>query len=1396
MKPEWCWWELVVLARKLCTVVLINSSQAIDTVQTGLMGADGTAAANIMVLMAVSIAAQTYAKPYVDVVTDRAELAMQFGIMLIALIGISDFSTEADPADAQLEEYRAGFGFAKSVYIFIGATVAIIACKVALRTVSALRRNFRVPRFFEGTKGLPPEMFATLVIQEAEAVDEWFHRQHSIEQAGCITKVYLPHKPRLSEQDAIIRRLIRKRGVYTVTVDADNCVVSVQHDSQCSIPQLIVVVGSIIPQTCLHETKEHAGRSWSVYNVLLTVSVVMLSIHLSLAMVCGYVRDVPLNCQDLLSTNSTVIDFPQFLPARRLHDHSGKTTKVTANECNKAVRAALEHRHSIYIRPLPEQINFAVTCAQVGERNCDDVASCRFEPFSEFTIPFGRGLLDGCNHFQSCREGNLICGLCSGFGSKFSLCSALLSVGLIFVSLARTSPYAMGHCLTSWPHILGHLSVIAAAAICTFEGDYSAAAALPILFCVSERILYSTHQRATVAIDAAIVRLVQCTPVDPAIGYQPTRRVTIEGHADVDALRKMIRLQSNGIHTGKLSGWFGRCGACWAAATTTLAGCMITFALTQADSQTMLQRAAVVLTTACPRVIFASKSASFMCCVALSARRGFLSESRVQDLKSMKASLSIVEPPHFHEADFAMQLSKTHKHAVALNVGISTLGNVVTLAGLMSFSMPWTAAIFDLIAAILVSLNCTRIMETFRWVPSCSKCHRHSSRLELSAEDCCDDKYAISSTDVKSVLQCVRYLQQDLDPAGQTLADQATVFLHRSDFTKLATHRLQSTDAEFDFAPLKQQFQDIKLARATDQTSYWRRCRHLYTCRRVQVVDTREPEPETETQPETELEPSIVKKPCRRPSKLLQLVAVSVFAYCVGLLCYTLFQEAKCCPRQASFSANGNSDYIGLGQNALLDASQCSADLKSVLTPVTQSRGTARCHAICTGDTLPRLVLRRASTPKTQVRDYQCTASTGHWWNGQLAGVWSRSISSELNGSIPFSCVDPNQPIPDSGGGLLQVNQIAQTGNVHEPNVQVWYTLTVSQDMVYEIAVKIDDDRNAVKVGYISDSVLCMYEQELTGDQPAWKQQVLDLSGDKCNNNADQLGLGSRLIYGGKSQTDAVAMKKYGDQRYVAVYGRRKEITGKFDITVRTACNPPGGIPINTNQSMTIDNDGQQQLAPELGLPSGNGHYVSKDHDVGFSPCHQVFANATFDYSCTYECDPGYKRGADIKCIADTNTSVFGRLTEGSCTPTYDCTEEHNGKCDQMTTGDGWKGFDSLAECEAAEICKRKFVTCNDQPCQHGGTCTPSDGPGDRYTCQCAVDMWGNPQYFGKNCQSSEDDCHTSDGGDNPCLDINTIGYDPAKPTCVECNRTEAGCDMGYNCTACTGKYCSGYATP
>jgi hypothetical protein len=95
-------------------------------------------------------------------------------------------------------------------------------------------------------------------------------------------------------------------------------------------------------------------------------------------------------------------------------------------------------------------------------------------------------------------------------------------------------------------------------------------------------------------------------------------------------------------------------------------------------------------------------------------------------------------------------------------------------------------------------------------------------------------------------------------------------------------------------------------------------------------------------------------------------------------------------------------------------------------------------------------------------------------------------------------------------------------------------------------------------------------------------------------------------------------------------------------------------------------------------------------------------------------------------------------------------------------------------------------VTCAQTPCQNGGTCTPSTEPGGSlYTCQCPLDMFAHkPLFFGQNCDKSEDDCHTTTPGINPCLDFNAAGYDATKAMCVECNRVDAGCTMGYMCTS------------
>jgi hypothetical protein len=125
----------------------------------------------------------------------------------------------------------------------------------------------------------------------------------------------------------------------------------------------------------------------------------------------------------------------------------------------------------------------------------------------------------------------------------------------------------------------------------------------------------------------------------------------------------------------------------------------------------------------------------------------------------------------------------------------------------------------------------------------------------------------------------------------------------------------------------------------------------------------------------------------------------------------------------------------------------------------------------------------------------------------------------------------------------------------------------------------------------------------------------------------------------------------HGPTRYVAVYGRRRELHGMFDIRVATGCTPPKQDEADWDTNFTTVDDSDRRLR----LPGGNGHYVNDDQllnddqDGKITACIRVFAGDETELLCRYRCDDGFDKGGDIRCIV-TNNSLPGTLTVGTCT--------------------------------------------------------------------------------------------------------------------------------------------------
>jgi hypothetical protein len=424
-----------------------------------------------------------------------------------------------------------------------------------------------------------------------------------------------------------------------------------------------------------------------------------------------------------------------------------------------------------------------------------------------------------------------------------------------------------------------------------------------------------------------------------------------------------------------------------------------------------------------------------------------------------------------------------------------------------------------------------------------------------------------------------------------------------------------------------------------------------------------------------------LKKRLLRKKTVFCLSFLVASVYISILAAIIFYNNASCCKPSVTFAKDpievwtkdhldkfdpykGKLQNRGIGEHAKLDVALCvsvrnstnggkplteeqQADqLKtqklSVLTPKTS------CPATCEETYFPKYVLRRASEIKTRAEYYTCTQNNHNSYRDILAvflhsptskvqTFWSHScgdhVCEESDHTRPFSCVRPKP---------LGINQAFVTENVVEKDEQVWFNMTVSEGITYEITIKIDNDHNEVKTGYIGDSVVCIYND--------WKDQSTDIDGAGCNNNADTLGLGSRLIYGGAGKTDAAAIRQTS-ARYVAVYGRRNTQTGSFKIRVATACSMPGPFADNGQQRMVKDVKNGTSPDGSLAVLGGHGYYVNDEVDDSKSvtACAQIFANATEELSCKYDCVNGYKMGDKIECIVHSNLRM-GTLTNGSCT--------------------------------------------------------------------------------------------------------------------------------------------------
>jgi hypothetical protein len=194
----------------------------------------------------------------------------------------------------------------------------------------------------------------------------------------------------------------------------------------------------------------------------------------------------------------------------------------------------------------------------------------------------------------------------------------------------------------------------------------------------------------------------------------------------------------------------------------------------------------------------------------------------------------------------------------------------------------------------------------------------------------------------------------------------------------------------------------------------------------------------------------------------------------------------------------------------------------------------------------------------------------------------------------------------------IQVNERALQYRIEDEDEQVWFSFYAQRGVKYKVSVDLQNDA-AKDSTWLEDSVVCVFtseDQHLPGGQALDEQECEGPNGGPpchslyCNDDT-AVSLGSQMKW-----TEDV-----GRPRYIAVYGRRKDEVGIFNVSVTTSCPAP------TDNTLVDDTSDDDQTQRKYLTDETTGHKTGWYDDIRAQnpakPCSDNFVGDT----CSFVCD-------------------------------------------------------------------------------------------------------------------------------------------------------------------------------